>query len=81
MIDPRPGLTLGSVHNTEPICRVLGYAHDVVANARLIAAAPNLLTACNEIDEWIKEDSSDLTWRRKIVFDVRAAIAKAEGKS
>ena len=40
-----PGLTIASPHNTEPICRVNGYLQPVEANARLIAAAPDLLAA------------------------------------
>lgn len=35
-----PGLTICSTHNTEPVCRVLGYLQPVEAYAALIAAAP-----------------------------------------
>ena len=37
-----PGITIASPHNTEPICRVSGYAQPLEANARLIAMAPEL---------------------------------------
>ena len=37
-----PGLTIGSIHHTEPICRVFGYLLPVVTNARLISAAPDM---------------------------------------
>ena len=43
LLESAPGLTIFSVHNTEPICRVSGYMQPVVENARLIAAAPDML--------------------------------------
>lgn len=43
------GLTIASPTNTEPICRVSGYLQPVVANARLIAAAPALLAALERL--------------------------------
>ena len=44
-LEVTPGLTIGSIHHTEPICRVFGWLLPVVANARLISAAPELLEA------------------------------------
>jgi hypothetical protein len=44
-----PGLTIASPSNTEPIARVSGYLQPVVANARLIAAAPDLLATLEAI--------------------------------
>lgn len=46
MMEAAPGLTIGSAHNTEPVCRVSGYLQPCVANAKLIAAAPLLYEAC-----------------------------------
>ena len=48
------------------------------ANARLIAAAPNLLAALNEAIAWDSHDTEDVeaVWLKQ----ARAAIAKATGK-
>lgn len=45
-----------------------------VANARLIAAAPDLLAACKRAEKCIKEYEP-----REALNDLEAAIAKAEG--
>ena len=52
LMEAAPGLTIGSVGHTEPICRVSGYLRPVEANARFIAAAPDLLAACKEALAW-----------------------------
>lgn len=44
-----PGLTIGSLHNTEYIARVNGYCLPIEANALLIIAAPDLLTALQRL--------------------------------
>lgn len=41
-LEAAPGLTIASPENTEPICRVSGCLQPVVANAQLIAVAPDL---------------------------------------
>lgn len=48
LMEAAPGLTIGSVGHTEPICRVSGYLRPVEANARLIAAAPDLLAVLRD---------------------------------
>lgn len=53
------------------------------ANARLIAAAPDLLDALKAAVEWIDPDEPDLVNREECAADLekaRAAIAKAEGR-
>jgi hypothetical protein len=51
------------------------------ANAHLIAAAPDLLVACKEIERWWVEE---MHWQDGApvgsMFLLRAAIAKAEGR-
>lgn len=53
------------------------------ANARLIAAAPDLLAALRDVIGWIPGGASEM-WHTdapsKAVERARAAIAKAEGK-
>lgn len=49
-------------------------------NARLIAAAPDLLAACEEVVEWQDMRPGHLT-AYQAVERVRAAIAKAKGES
>ncbi len=51
------------------------------ANARLIAAAPDLLAACQRIADWIEESDGDTgSMVRADAEAVRAAIAKARGE-
>jgi len=57
---------------------------EAVANARLIAAAPDLLAAAKITAEYlyvIGDEVKTLTLRNAILADVQAAIAKAEGRS
>lgn len=57
------------------------------ANARLIAAAPELLAACEALERWSRDRDGGaylegLKWTKDIqdaVCDARAAIAKAKG--
>lgn len=65
-------------------------AGKVEANARLIAAAPELLEALtnavafltrSEVQEWINRSGAFSNSYGKAVIDARAAIAKAEGKA
>jgi hypothetical protein len=51
-----------------------------LANARLIAAAPDLLAACKELIRIVDSDSVEPVELARCRFDdVRAALAKAEG--
>jgi hypothetical protein len=68
-----------------PIARVTGPAYcgredecapELVANALLIAAAPELLEALEMIDEWSKDSGEVYPY-----WIVDAAIAKAKGKA
>lgn len=55
--------------------------HDSEANARLIAAAPDLLAACRQALaslEWT--GIGDVPSVRTVEREIRAAIAKAEGR-
>ena len=73
----------GSPNDFDPNVRRIGLA-EAKANARLIAAAPELLTALADLWEWASEARTHLT--SDPVPDglgaaVLAAIAKAEGRS
>ena len=53
------------------------------ANARLIAAAPDLLEACKEAEDWLEEHGGDQNCDpglRGLLRQVRSAIDKATGK-
>jgi hypothetical protein len=57
-----------------------GYKQQL-ANARLIAAAPELLAACVEAYDWIATHGDSLPPSAvKLSVVLRAAIAKAEGR-
>lgn len=72
-LEAAPSLSIGSVHHTEPICRVHGYLHDVEANAALIAGAPTLLEACKSALESCEHFGLSAS-----INVLRDAIAKAE---
>lgn len=61
-LESAPGITIGSVHHTEPICRVSGYFLPLLPNARLIASAPELLKALRYYAELFKPGSGDSDW-------------------
>ena len=64
-------------HNTRS-----GSDEEQRANARLIAAAPELLEACREVAEWLdllKQNYPDMAGLIRGCRKARAAIAKAEG--
>ena len=53
---------------------------EVEANARLIAAAPELLEACKAVEEWwLREGKHEFLGAPAGIFMLRAAIQKAEG--
>lgn len=67
-------------------CREANDRDELLANARLIAAAPEMLAALNEISEIGKTLNTDGACLhdiprvvRRVVDNVRSAIAKAEG--
>ena len=53
----------------------------IEANARLIAAAPDLLAACLELlDLFNSGRIREAAYRESAIVDARAAIARAEGR-
>ena len=91
-LEAAPGLTIGSLHNTEAICRVFGYLQPVVANARLIAAAPEMLSFLQDLEDAlsyevrkIKESPQESAYNARglgialqiVTKKARAVIAKA----
>ena len=56
--EPSPGLTIASMSNSEPICRVYGYLQPLEANARLIVAAPSMYETLRVLLNWKFEDDS-----------------------
>ena len=88
-LDVLPGLTIGSIHHTEPICRAFGYLLPVVANARLISASPDTLESLIEvlpIAEGLliqdrSESGEDMSSEDAAKFErAHKAIAKAKGE-
>lgn len=55
-------------------------APDLLANAQLIIAAPDLLEALEGVEPYLEEDQDDDGDYSERVRAVRAAIAKARGK-
>ncbi len=68
----------------EQVCYVMNDTPAEASNARLIAAAPELLAACRQLLEWareeyqseVNEDALGPIWRA-----ASGAIAKAEGRT
>lgn len=69
--DWQDGRLIGDI-NGEGVAVLL----DMAANARLIAAAPELLAALEKVQDWLAGCSTIETVRK----EVRAAIAKAKGE-
>ena len=72
--EPRPDNLIASFWDTD-------WGYEALANAALIAAAPDLLAACEHIDKWFRsmlEYIPDYEWEQ--IEPVVAAIAKARGK-
>ena len=68
---------MGRIHHTEPICRVFGYLLPAVANAHLIAAAPDMEKVLDAINDGVEGDNISMPeW---LWNDVHAALAKAKG--
>ena len=63
------------------ICKAPQFAteKDWAANARLIAAAPELLDACEGLLSALDEDCQSPSRRDELMFAARAAVAKARG--
>jgi hypothetical protein len=70
----------GTIRDTDTgwnIARIWETGKRTEANAKLIAAAPELLEACREAQELIKKFSKDATGREFTSFAIEQAIAKA----
>lgn len=57
-----------------------GLGADYESNARLIAAAPQLLAACKRMMAMIQEIDRTLGRHPGVIFDAMGAIAQAEGE-
>ncbi len=62
----------------ERVCRLTNDP-TAVANARLIAAAPEILTLLLEIRKWMDGEAMG-AWDAKFIAKIDAAVAKAEGR-
>lgn len=72
----------GSQFTGRPVvCNVGGTKPSDLANARLIAAAPDLLAALELALFALEDSSNESEGRLSTLATIRAAIAKAEGKS
>jgi len=72
-----------AVKSEDLICivqRDLNYKGEQAANARLIAASPDLLAALENLTFYVQQDGVDWPTLKRAVVQARAAIAKAEGK-
>ena len=88
-LEVTPGLTIGSIHHTEPICRVFGWLLPAVANAHVISASPDTLESLIEvlpIAEGLlirdcSESGEDMSPEAAAKFErAHKAIAKAKGE-
>lgn len=52
---------------------------ETLANVNLIAAAPEMLAACEAAYRWLNTLGEDSGSRSKVLAEIRAAIAKAKG--
>lgn len=75
LADDRHGPTIGSVW-----ARETGVPASSVADARLIAAAPDLLAALKRAENLIAAAFGNHAESSPTLEDIRAAIAKAEGR-
>jgi hypothetical protein len=75
-------LSVDRKHVNREICHVLdGGDAETSANLRLIAAAPDLLAACEEaLLSLLPADPTDRVGRSDTIVSLRAAIEKARGK-
>lgn len=71
-----PGRMIQEVAACGPTAADDGYGEQQMANARLIAAAPDLLEALSEVVEWLEHGDHAGPMHSK----ARAAIAKARGE-
>lgn len=79
--DGKGGQKLAKIHNNEiPIATVNAWTQTQVANAQLIAAAPDLLEACKKMIQAFKNQSGLPLGLNAPYFRIRKAINKAEGK-
>lgn len=75
------GVSIEAENGYTEVCKVNKSYHSRTANARLIAAAPELLEALKEAENWLAEyeDGPD-SGLQGLLAQARAAIAKAEGR-
>lgn len=85
--DDHSGIFIHAGHNTYvasvyPADEELGFTDENEANARLIAAAPELLEACYQaLDHIGSEQEGDEEAEARVFAFLEAAIAKARGQS
>lgn len=71
----------GGKDGLDVVTRVLSFGGESsIENAKLIAAAPELLEACKEAIQWIGDELSGREDETGILFQLQQAIAKAEGR-
>lgn len=72
------GIVIADVFKPDDNC-VSPPMSETLDNARLIAAAPDLLKALEEVARWDEESGIEDEWP-VVMENVRQAIAKAEGR-
>lgn len=76
-----PDVYVGNASEHSALILSQGLPGQVEANARLIAAAPEMLTALRDAENWLGElDAGPDTGAQALIAELRAAIAKAEGR-